>query len=109
MPKLQTIYYPRKEKRELLQTVMKKLAFIFCLIIGHNKILEARKEDRFTTHHTICTQCQKKWFTKKLSAIPKIKFKKYSIKIRAHGQKMIIKTAHEEISLKKQKVNFYAL
>ncbi len=88
---------------------MKKLAFIFCLIIGHNKILEAKREDRFTLYHITCTQCQKKWFPKKLSAIPKIKFKKYLIKIRAHGQKMIIKTVHEEISLKKQKVNFYAL
>jgi hypothetical protein len=88
---------------------MKKLTFIFCLIFGHNKILESRKDSRFTTYHTTCTQCQKKWFTKKLSSIPKIKFKKYSIKMRAHGQKMIIKTVQEKILLKKQKVNFYAL
>jgi len=88
---------------------MKKLAYIFCLIIGHNKILQARKDGRFTLHHTECTQCQKKWFTKKLSNIPIIKFKKSSIKMRGHGQKMIIKTVQEEMLLKKQKVNFYAL
>ncbi len=88
---------------------MKKLAFVLCLIIGHNKILEARKEERFTTYHTTCTQCQKKWFTKKLGAIPKIKFKKSSIKMRAHGQKMIIKTVQERVLLKTQKVNFYVL
>lgn len=88
---------------------MKWLTFICCLIIGHNKILEARKEGRFTTHHTTCTQCQKKWFPKKLSNVPKIKFSKHSIKMRAHGQKMIIKTFQEEILLRKPKVNFYAL
>jgi hypothetical protein len=88
---------------------MKKLTFIFCLIFGHNKILEARKDRRYTIHHTTCTQCQKKWFSKKLSSVPKIKFKKYRIKMRAHGQKMIIKRVQEEILLKKQKVNFYAL
>ena len=88
---------------------MKWLAFICCLIIGHNKILESKKEERFTIHHTTCTQCQKKWFTKKLSSPPKIKFKKHAIKMRAQGQKMIIKTIQEEILIKKQKVNFYAL
>ncbi len=88
---------------------MKKLTFIFCLIFGHNKILEARKDRRYTIHHTTCTQCQKKWFPKKLSSVPKIKFKKYTIKMRTHGQKMIIKKVQEEILLKKQKVNFYAL
>jgi len=88
---------------------MKKLTFVFCLLFGHNKILETTKEDGFTIHHTTCTQCQKKWFPKKLSVMPKIKFKKSSIKMRAQGQKMIIKTVQEEVLLKTQKVNFYAL
>ena len=88
---------------------MKLRAFIFCLIFGHNKILESRKDGRFTLHHSVCTQCQKKWFTKKLSTAPIIKFKKSSIKMRGHGKKMIIKSVQEEIILKKQKVNFYAL
>jgi len=87
---------------------MNRLTIIFCLIFGHNKILDLRGDKRFTIQHTICTQCQKKWFTKKPSA-PKIKFKKYTIKMRAQGQKIIIKAIHEEILLKKQKVNFYAL
>ena len=87
---------------------MKILAYIFCLILGHNKILESKKEDRHTLHHTTCTQCQKKWFTK-LSSAPKIKFKKHSIKMRAQGKKIIVKTIQDEILLKKQKVNFYTL
>ncbi len=85
---------------------MKLLTFVFCMIFGHNKILDPRREG---IHHTTCTQCQKKWFTKKLSSTPKIKFKKYTIKMRAQGQKIIIKTIQEEILLKKQKVNFYVL
>ena len=109
MPKLQTIYYPRKENSSSLQKDMKWLSFIECLIIGHNKILEGKKDGQFTIHYTICTQCKKKWFPKKLSSSPKIKFKKSSIKMRAQGQKMIIKTIHEEMLLKKQKVNFYVL
>ena len=88
---------------------MKKLTFVFCLLFGHNKILKARKDGRFTIYHTTCTQCQKKWFPKKLSVIPKIKFKKTSIKMRAHGQKMIIKTVQQEVLFKTQKVNFYVL
>jgi len=88
---------------------MKLLTFVFCMIFGHNKILDSRRNGRLTIHHTTCTQCQKKWFTKGLGSRPKIKFKKYVIKMRAQGQKIIIKAIHEEILLKKQKVNFYAL
>ncbi len=88
---------------------MKLLTFVFCMFFGHNKILDSRKEGRFTIHHTRCTQCQKKWFTKRLASTPKIKFKKYVVKMRTQGQKIIIKTIQEEILLKKQKVNFYAL
>ncbi len=88
---------------------MKLLTFVFCMIFGHNKILDSRKEGRFTIHHTRCTQCQKNWVTKGLGSAHKIKFKKYQIKMRAQGQKIIIKTIQEEILLKKQKVNFYAL
>ena len=88
---------------------MKKLTYVFCLIFGHNKVLDSRKDVGFTSYHTSCTQCQKKWFTKKLSSAPIIKFKRSSIKMRGHGQKMIIKSVQEEILLKKQKVNFYAL
>jgi len=88
---------------------MKLLTFVFCMIFGHNKILDSGRDGRFTIHHTTCTQCQKKWFTKRLSSTPKIKFKKYEIKMRAQGQKIIIKAIQGEILLKKQKVNFYAL
>jgi len=88
---------------------MKLLTFVFCMIFGHNKILDSGREGRFSIHHTTCTQCQKKWFTKRFGSTPKIKFKKYVIKMRAQGQKIIIKTIQEEILLKKQKVNFYAL
>jgi len=88
---------------------MKLLTFVFCMIFGHNKILDSGREGRFTIHHTTCTQCEKKWFTKRLGSTPKIKFQKYVIKMRAQGQKIIIKTIQEEILLKKQKVNFYAL
>ena len=87
---------------------MKILAYIFCKIIGHNKVLESKIEGRFVTYHTLCTQCQRKWFTKKLGSVPKIKFKKHTIKMRAQGQKMIIKTIKEEMLLR-PKVNFYAL
>jgi len=88
---------------------MNLLALVFCLIFGHNKILDSGMGGRFAIHHTTCTQCQKKWFTKKLVSTPKIKFKKYEIKMRAQGQKIIIKTLQEAILYKKQKVNFYAL
>ena len=57
----------------------------------------------------MCGQCERKWFTKKLSDIPKIQFKKQIIKMKGHGQKMIIKTIQHREVLKKQKVNFYAL
>ena len=88
---------------------MKLLTFVFCMIFGHNKILGSGSDGRVSIHHTTCTQCQKKWFTKKLVSTHKIKFKKYEIKMRAQGQKIIIKTLQEGILLKKQKVNFYAL
>ena len=87
---------------------MKWLTFVWCLIIGHNKILVSKKENRFTTYHSVCSQCQKKWNSKKLSTTPKIKFKKYSIKMRAQGKKVVIKK-FEEVLVTKQKVNFYAL
>ena len=79
------------------------------MIFGHNKILGSGSDGRVTIHHTTCTQCQKKWFTKRSGSTPKIKFKKYEIKMRAQGQKIIIKTIQEQFTLKKQVVNFYAL
>lgn len=88
---------------------MKLLTFVFCMIFGHNKILGSGRDGRVSIHHTTCTQCQKKWFTKKLVSTHKIKFKKYEIKMRAQGQKIVIKAIHEEILLKIPKVNFYAL
>ncbi len=88
---------------------MKHLVWIFCKIFGHNKILESKKQGRFTVRYTLCTQCEKKWFSKKLGTIPKILFKKHEIKMRAHGQKMIVKVKQPEIIIKKPKVNFYAL
>jgi len=88
---------------------MKPLVWIFCKIIGHNKVLESKKIGRFTIHYTSCTQCERKWFTKKLGTIPKIQFKKHQIKMRAHGQKMIIKMVQQKIINKKLIVNFYAL
>ena len=88
---------------------MKLLTFVFCMIFGHNKILGSGSDGRVSIHHTTCTQCQKKWFTKKLVSTHKIKFKKYEIKMRAQGQKIVIKAIHEETLLKIPKVNFYAL
>ena len=88
---------------------MKLLTFVFCLIFGHNKILGSGSDGRVSIHHTTCTQCQKKWVTKRPVSTPKIKFKKYEIKMRAQGQKIVIKAIHEEILLKIPKVNFYAL
>lgn len=88
---------------------MKKLVWMFCRIFGHNKILESKKEGRFTLYFTRCTQCERKWVSKKLGTIPKIKFKKYTINMRAHGQKILIKTIQNKIVNKKPKVNFYAL
>ena len=88
---------------------MKVVAWIFCKIIGHNKVLESKKKGKFTIHYTSCTQCDRKWFAKKQRALPKNQFKKYEIKMRAQGQKMIIKTVQHKIINKKPKVNFYAL
>lgn len=88
---------------------MKLLTFVFCMIFGHNKILGSGSDGRVSIHHTTCTQCQKKWVTKKRVSTHKIKFKKYEIKMRAQGQKIVIKAIHEEILLKIPKVNFYAL
>ena len=88
---------------------MKLWSYLICLIIGHNKILESKKEGRFTTHYSKCSQCEKKWFAKKLIKAPKIKFKKHSIKMRAQGKKMVIKKIQQEIIIKRPKVNFYAL
>ena len=88
---------------------MKLLTIVFCMIFGHNKILGSGSDGRVSIHHTTCTQCQKKWFTKRPVSTPKIKFKKYEIKMRAQGQKIVIKAIHEEILLKIPKVNFYAL
>jgi hypothetical protein len=88
---------------------MKTLVWIFCRIFGHNKILESKKEGRFTLHYTRCSQCEKKWVSKKLGIIPKMHFIEYTIKTRAHGQKMIIENVQEKIINKKPIVNFYAL
>ena len=88
---------------------MKPLVWIFCKFFGHNKVLESKKEGRFTIHYSRCAQCERRWFTKKLGSIPKIQFKKYNIKMRAHGQKMMIKKVEAKIMIKKPKVNFYAL
>ena len=88
---------------------MKPLVWIFCRIFGHNKILESKKEGNFIIRYTSCSQCERKWFTKPLGTIPKIQFKKHQIKMRAQGQKMIIKTVKIKISNQKPKVNFYAL
>jgi len=88
---------------------MKPLVWIFCRIFGHNKVLESKKEGRFTLYYTRCSQCERKWITKKLGTMPKIQFKKHEIKMRAQGQKMIIKMVQRKIINKKPKVNFYAL
>ncbi len=88
---------------------MKLLTFVFCMIFGHNKILGSGSDGRVSIHHTTCTQCQKKWFTKKLVSTHKIKFKKYEIKMRAQGQKIVIKPIHEEILLQIPQLTFYAL
>ena len=88
---------------------MKPLVWMFCQIFGHNKVLESKKEGRFTLYYTSCTQCERKWFSKKLWIIPKIQFKKYEIKMRAHGQKLIVKMTQPIMINKKPKVNFYAL
>lgn len=88
---------------------MKMFTQVFCLIFGHNKILESKNNDGIDMLYTICSQCQKKWFTKKLSSKLKINFKNYTIKMRGQGQKIIIKPIQEEPFLKKQKINFYTL
>ena len=88
---------------------MKKLIWMFCKIFGHNKILESKKVIYFTLHYTRCSQCEKKWISKKLGTISKMQFKKYSIKMMSHGQKMIIKKIDLKLINKKPKVNFYAL
>lgn len=88
---------------------MKLLGLLFCLIFGHNKILESKRVDRNTVFYSLCIQCERKWIIKKLSNIPKIQFKKQVIKMRAHGQKIVINTIPQEILHKKQKINFYVL
>ena len=88
---------------------MKIWNYLICLIIGHYKILESKNYGKHTIHYSKCSQCEKKWLTKRLSYIPKIKFKKYSIKMRAQGKKIIIKKINQEIVANKPKVNFYAL
>ena len=109
MANILTIYYTDLEKWKITEYNMKKLVWIFCKIFGHNKILESKKDGHFTLHYTRCSQCERKWVSKKLGTIPKMQFKKYSIKMRAHGQKMTIKTIEYKILNKKPKVNFYAL
>ena len=86
---------------------MKKLVYVFCLFFGHNKILEFKKDDK-NEFITKCTQCERTWIDKKLNKIPKIKYHKVSIKMKGHGQKMIIKNELETLQIK-QKVNFYVL
>ena len=80
--------------------------YIFCLVFGHNKILE-HNANHNSSYYTTCTQCNKNWFDKKLKI--NSKFSNYSIKMRGHGKKIIIKIKQKEVSLKKQKVNFYTL
>ena len=88
---------------------MKPLVWIFCKIFGHNKVLESKKQGRVTLRYTACTQCERNWVSKKLGTIPKIKFASQQIKMRAHGQKMVIKTIQHKKITEKPKVNFYAL
>lgn len=88
---------------------MKWLNTVFCLFFGHNKILKLENDFLDKTHHTVCSQCQKKWDVEKLKDTTKIGFKKYTIKIRAYGKTIVIKKIPKEVLLTKQKVNFYAL
>jgi len=42
-------------------------SIILCLITGHNKILERKKENGKEKYYTVCSQCNKKWYNKQLS------------------------------------------
>ena len=88
---------------------MKPLMLIFCLVLGHNKVLETRKENGYTIYYNVCTQCEMRRINKQLSEKPKALFKVHCIKMRAHGQKIVVKTIPISVPRKKSKVNFYVL
>ena len=81
---------------------------LFCLIFGHYKILQLKKEKGLSNYYTVCCQCNKRWLNKQLSDKP-LKLKTYSIKMVSHGQKIMIKSAIITKMQKKQKINFYVL
>ena len=88
---------------------MKPLVYVYCLVFGHNKVLEVTRKNGNSTYFSKCSQCEKKWHHKDLSDKPKPPFQTQQIKMRGHGQKMAIKITPVKIQPKKQKVNIYVL
>lgn len=70
---------------------MKPPVLLFCLVFGHNKILEVQRKNGYSKYYTLCTQCKKRWFNKQLSDKPKIQFKNLEITMRAQAQKIAVK------------------
>ena len=86
---------------------MKWKNFLFCLAFGHNKILEKKTKNGYSTYFTLCTQCERKWNHKQLSEKPV--FKIYRIKMKGHGKTILVKNIPQIIPSKKERVNIYAL
>ncbi len=87
---------------------MKWKVYFFCLIFGHNKILEKFEKKGYSKYYIRCTQCEKTWLHKQLSEKP-IKYKLYKISMKGYGKKLQINKINFQLSPKKAQVNFYAL
>ena len=50
---------------------MKIICFLWCMLIGHNKVLEHWQVDGLDIYFTVCSQCDRKWRMKELSEKPR--------------------------------------
>ena len=81
-----------------------------CWFIGHNKTLEVKFEDGYSTFFDVCSQCHKRWLNKELSDIPKItkpKIVKEPMKILVKPN--LVKVRQKQLLIQKSKANFCVL
>jgi len=84
------------------------MKWLFCLIFGHNKILESSIEEGFLKYFSVCSQCHKKWLNKELSRIVYVE----SIKIPVQKETKILESLMIRIRKpihRKQITNIYVL
>ena len=88
---------------------MKILWKVFCLFVGHNKIIKAHENGIGLEYSSFCTQCHAQW---KRPGFMKKNERKFSVTIlQLKGQAKILPIPRKKnrVKSKKSVVNFYLL